>query len=410
MDAQTFKEIMQANILLWGNGYAEIRRGMDNNVKEIWPLDPQRVLVQIKNRVLSYRVENEKTVSELDYKSVLHIKGLGSDGYKGYSVINYAADNLALTISAERDAALLYKNGSTPPGILTVEGTLTKEAKEQAEKQWKEKHSGDNKGNIAVLHSGLKYQSIAMPAKDAQLLESRKFGITDIARWFQIPPHMIGDLDRATFSNIEHQGIQFVTMTLQRWLSKWQHEINYKLFNTDEQKTYFSEFLTDALMKGDTLQRANAYQIALGGNNSPGYITVNEVRIRENLPPVDGGDKLFMPSYGDGNDTDVDDDDNSNRYEGLIKTTWRRLLTKEDNAIKKAIKRHETFRQFVDDFYGKHESHVVSVLSPVIRAYCDDDSAVESIAKDYISRRKQSVLAEFESGKLSERLNNDNED
>jgi HK97 family phage portal protein len=396
MDALTFKEVLQAHVLGYGNGYAEIERDGAGRPIALWPLLPNKTEPIIENKQLVYRVyQPDKTVI-LPYDSVLHIKGLGFDGLKGYSVIQYAAENLALGVAAEKNAAAFFGNDSSPTGILTTDDPLKKETKEVVEKDWEEKHKGlDKRYRIAVLHSGLKWMQVGISAKDSQLIESRKFSVNDVARWFTIPPHMLGDLERATFSNIEHQGLEFVMWTLMKWLKRWELECTHKLFSTAEQDDYYLEFLVDALLRGDTKSRNESYRIALGGNNNPAYMTVNEVREKENLAAVPGGDELFMPSYGGGGKS-------NSKFSALLNTAWQRITHKEINAARKALKKPEQFMQWVNDFYNKHKDFIVAIIKPILEAKQDGDA--EAIASSHIEGRKIELKEAFELGTVESLL------
>jgi len=387
MDAATLRETLQAHVMLWGNGYAEIELNGAGRPIALWPLLPNKVVPDIEDGKVIYKIQTDTGEVKLPYSQVLHIKGLGFDGIKGYSVIQYAAENMALGLAAEKNAASFYGNDSSPMGILTTESSLKADTKDEIEKQWEKKHKGlDRRYRVAILHSGLKFQSVGIPAKDAQLLESRKHGISDIARWFNIPPHMLADLDKATFSNIEEQGIDFVRWTLNRWLTKWTMECDFKLFLLPERSRFYTEFLTEALLRGNTESRYKAYQIGLGGNNNPGFITINEVRSKENLPPVPRGDELFMPSYGGGGDSS---------FSALLNTAWKRIANKEVGAVRKAIKKPSEFVQWVDDFYAKHQDFALSILGPIYAA--EHKESVEADIAGYIEKRKAELKAAFES-------------
>jgi HK97 family phage portal protein len=384
MDSHTFKEVLQAHALLWGNGYAEIEYDNRGTPIALWPLLPNQTEPKVVDGKLTYVVHQTNGDVSLSYTQVLHLKGLGFDGIRGYPVIQYAAENIALGMAAEKNAAAFFGNDSSPTGVLTTDTALKLETKNQIEQAWEEKHKGlDKKYRIAVLHSGLKWQQMGVDAKSAQLLESRKFGINDIARWFNIPPHMLADLDRATFSNIEEQGINFVMWTLNKWLIKWSLECDYKLFNAAERKIYFTEFLTDALLRGNTESRYKAYQIGLGGNNNPGFITINEVRSKENLPPDPDGNKLFMPNYGGQKDLSA-----------VTNSAWQRIITKETKALRKALKKPEQFLQWADEFYAKHKEFAIAVLKPIFQVSAIDD--FEAVVASYINGHKAELKEAFE--------------
>lgn len=398
MSAQSFKETLTAHALVWGNAYAEIE--YNNSMKPIalWPLLPNktRCVWDKESDEFYFEVQQDSGTARLRFDQVYHLHGLGFNGITGYSVIEYAADNIGLNMATEKNASAFYANDSSPMGLLTTDSTLEKPVKDKVEEDWENKHKGlDRRYRIAVLHSGLKYQAVGIPAKDAQLLESRKQGVSDIARWFQIPPHMLADMDRATFSNIEHQGIEFVKMTLQRWLEKWKQEADYKLFSKPERWMYFTDFIIDMLLRGDSKTRAEVYQIALGGNNNPGFMTINEVRQRENLPPVDNGGDLFLPGYGAVKDNS---DNTQNLFEGI----WGRIVTKEVNAIRKALKKPETFKDWAGNFYKRHKTYAESIIFPAVSACFGDGHNPDFEINHYIDQRLIDVNAAFDNGTLED--------
>lgn len=393
MSAQTLKETLTAHALVWGNGFAEIQFNQAGKPIALWPLMPNRTRPLYENDKLVYEVTQDGEPTKLDFSQVLHVHGLGFDGLKGYSILEFAADSLGINLATDQNAGMFYKNGSCLSGYLYTDSPLKSEVKEELEKSWQDKYGGEKKYRTAVLHSGLRYQGLGIPAKDAQLLESRKHGISDIARWFQIPPHMLADLERATFSNIEHQGIEFVTHTLQRWLQRWKHECDYKLFSQIEQGRYFTDFIVDMLLRGDSKTRAEVYQIALGGNNNPAYMTVNEVRQRENLPPVSEGNKLFMPGYGSQPDQQA-------MFEGI----WGRVITKEVKAIRKALKHPENFTEWAEIFYEKHKSYMESIILPAVSACFGTANDAQKDIDRYIDQRRLDVITAFNDGSLSEKI------
>ena len=223
---------------------------------------------------------------------MLHISGLGFDGLIGYSVIEYARESIGLGMGAERFGSAFFGNGATIGNVLEHPGKLSDDAAKRLKESIKEKYSGpSNAHRTLVLEEDMKWKPLGFTQKDAQFLETRKFQVTDVARWFQIAPHKLGDLERATFTNIEHQGIDFVVWTLGRWLKRWEHECNFKLFSESERRTHFAEFLVDALLRGDTKTRNESYAIAV----TNGWMNRNEVRERENMNKEDGLDEFLTP-------------------------------------------------------------------------------------------------------------------
>ncbi len=303
MDALTFREALQAHVLLWGNGYAEIERDGAGRPIALWPVTPDRVEVdadRLQGGVLVWKVSHpQKPDVFVPDENMLHIRGLGFDGIVGYSVIEQARESIGLGMGAEQFGSTFFGNGASIGAILETEGSLSKDAQDRLKQAIKDKYTGvGNAHKTMILEEGMKLKNPGVPPKDAQFLETRKFQVTDVARWFQIAPHKLGDLERATFSNIEHQGIDFVVWTLGRWLKRWEHECNYKLFSEAERRTHFAEFLVDALLRGDTKTRYEAYGSAI----EKGWMNRNEVRERENMNREDGLDEFLTPMNMAGGD------------------------------------------------------------------------------------------------------------
>ncbi len=322
MTAQIFRETLQAHILTWGNAYAEIERNGAGKPIALWPITPNRVQVDRdklkKDGVLVWKVSNpqdrnvaghvpdpQKSIVHIPDENMLHVPGLGFDGIVGYSVIDYARESLGLGMAAEQFGATFFGNGASIGTVLQTPNALSDKAKKNLKQAIKDKYTGTgNAHRTMILEEGLVLNNGGMPLKHAQFLETREFQVTDVARWFQIAPHMLGDLRRATFSNIEHQGIDFVTWTLGRWLKRWEQECNYKLFSEAEQRTHFAEFLTAALLRGDTRTRYEAYTLAI----TNGWMNRNEIRRLENLNTEEGLDKFLTPMNMAGADKKPDDD------------------------------------------------------------------------------------------------------
>lgn len=313
MNALTFRETLQAHVLLWGNGYAEIERNGAGRPIALWPITPNRVepdTDKIQDDILVWKVSHPKKPDVfIPDEDMLHISGLGFDGLIGYSVIEYARESIGLGMGAERFGSAFFGNGATIGNVLEHPGKLSDDAAKRLKESIKEKYSGpSNAHRTLVLEEDMKWKPLGFTQKDAQFLETRKFQVTDVARWFQIAPHKLGDLERATFTNIEHQGIDFVVWTLGRWLKRWEHEVNFKLFTEAEQRTHFAEFLVDALLRGDTKTRNESYAIAV----TNGWMNRNEVRERENMNREDGLDEFLTPMNMAGADNNQEGGEGNN--------------------------------------------------------------------------------------------------
>jgi HK97 family phage portal protein len=220
---------------------------------------------------------------------VLHIPGLGFDGLLGYSPIAMAREAVGLAMATEEFGARFYNQNAQPGIVLKHPNRLSNEARDNLRKSWEDSHRGLDKAHkAAILEEGMSLEKIGIPPDDAQFLETRKFQRSEIASFFHIPPHMIGDLDKATFSNIEQQSLEFVVYTMRPWLVRWEQAINQKLIL---QENYFSEFLVDGLLRGDIAARYSAYAVG----RQWGWLSANDVRELENMNPIDGGDTYLTP-------------------------------------------------------------------------------------------------------------------
>ncbi len=295
-----FTETLQGHALTWGNGYAEIER--EDDFLALWPITPNRVTEQrADNGELVYLVQpddGESGPSEvIPARDMLHISGLGFDGVRGYSVIQLARESIGLAIATERFGASYFGRGALPGGIISHPGDLSKKSRKNLRETWELLHRGpDNAHRVAILDEGMKWQQIGLPPEDSQFLQTRQFGVLEIARWFNVPPHMLRDLSAATFSNIENQGIDFLTYTLRPWLVKWAQECHRKLLTPEEQETYHVDHLVNELLRTDTDSRYRAY----GSGLDHGHLTVNDVLRAERMPEIGAvGDKRIVPANMD---------------------------------------------------------------------------------------------------------------
>lgn len=294
MSAAVFWEWMSASCLLLGDAFAEIERRGPEAVA-FHPRHKSRVRVRRAEGRLWYVVtDDDGKVRTLNQDDMLHIPGAGFDGLNGMSQIRHALRNPAgIALAADEYSASFFGNGARPDFALEVEGTVSAEQQDMIRKAWVDRYSGVKNAHLpALLVGGMKVHELTMNAEDAQLIETRRFQVEDIARIFGVPPHMVGHTAASTSwgTGIEQQSIGFVKYTLQRHLVKFEQELNRKLWPTRER--YFVEFATAGLERGDYKSRNEGYRIALGRAGEPGWLTVNEVRRLENMPPVAGGDEL----------------------------------------------------------------------------------------------------------------------
>lgn len=294
MTSYTLRETLMSHLLLWGNAYAEIEWNNAGEVRALWPLRPDKTLPQrnAETKNLEYHtILPDGTQAILPFERVLHIPGLGFDGIIGYSPIAMAKQAIGLSLATEEFGARFFSNGAHPSGIVEYPGKMSDQAYERYKKDVEEKHQGLGKSHrIMILEEGLKYHQVGIPPEDAQFLETRKFQLNEIARIYRVPPHMIGDLERATFSNIEHQSIEFVVHTVRPWLVRWEQAIKLKLFTPSERRRFFAEFVVDGLLRGDIKSRYDAYAVA----RQNGWMSANDIRELENQNPIPGGDVYLV--------------------------------------------------------------------------------------------------------------------
>jgi HK97 family phage portal protein len=292
MTSFVFRECLMTHLLLWGNAYAQIIRDGRGRVVGLYPLLPDRMTVDRDSRGrLTYTYLKDGLPYGLDPADILHIPGLGFDGIMGHSPIALARNAIGLNIAAEEYGGRFFANGANPSGILTTPGVI--KDPEKVRTAWHSAYSGNNAHKVAVLEEGLHYERISIPNNDAQFLETRKFQIEEICRIFQVPPHLVASLDRATFSNIESQSISFVVHTIRPWLVRWEQALDRALFSDKEKNEYFASFIVDGLLRGDYKSRMEGYAIAIQN----GFMSPNDVRSLENLNPIPsvlGGDLYAM--------------------------------------------------------------------------------------------------------------------
>ncbi len=301
MSSFVLRETLMTHLLLWGNAYAQIIRNGKGEVVALYPLMPNRMTVDRDSSgqlFYTYQMNNTDAPTMkagtviLKPSDVLHIPGLGFDGLVGYSPIAMAKNAIGLAIATEEYGAKFFANGATPGGLLEYPGTV--KDPDRVRESWNKGFSGSqNAGKVAILEEGMKYTPISIAPEQAQFLETRKFQINEIARIFRVPPHMVGDLEKSSFSNIEQQSLEFVKYTLDPWVVRWEQSLSRALFTPEEKKRYFFKFNVEGLLRGDYQSRMNGYATA----RQNGWMSANDIRELENLdriPAKEGGDLYLI--------------------------------------------------------------------------------------------------------------------
>jgi len=415
MSSMTFRETLTGHALGWGNGYAEIQRNGREKPVALWPIHPSRVLVKRDNdtKQLFYEVRvsnteamrNSKSVENMtiifERQDIFHIHGLGDNGLTGFSVLNMGAESLGFNLAAQKFGSAFYGNGGTVGSILTHPAQLKDTARTNLRNSWNKMHQGaDNASKIAILEEGVKFEKIGIPPDEAQFLQTRRFGIEDIARWFRLQPHKIGHLDKATFSNIEMQSIEYVVDTLTPWLIRWEFETKIKVLDR-QPETYFAKIQTNALLRGDSKARANFYTKRF----SVGSLSPDDIRDLEDENPIigGGGNEYFVPRNlaplseisqepqpTPTGSTQVPPARGARSKIDQIQTNKPifddaadRIIKKEEKALSRAFKKYETdpkeFELWAKKFYSEQKCNVVDSFKPILNTIALQIGCFEAI-------------------------------
>jgi len=368
MSAISFKESLQGQAVTWGNCFCEIQWDTEWGMPvALWPLRADCMKVGrdpvTKQILYVYRLP-DGTEAKLPSWRVLHIPGFGFDGLIGYDPVWLAREAIGMALAMEEYGARFFGNGANPGGVLKHPNKLSTQSLDNLRKSWQEMHQGlSNQHRIAILEEGMDYKQVGIPNDNAQFLESRKFQLNEIARLLHIPPHMLADLDRATFSNIEHQAIEFVKYTMSPWFIRWEQACNRKLLLPSERPIFFFEFLVDALLRADSAGRAAFYRELF----YLGALSPNDIREKENMNPIpdEGGDKYYiqqnmLPMEMAGKDTKPD-------AAGAIKDTVRRIADRDrQNLLRQYRKNPEGFTDWLDEYYRDFAAYIVRESQPLL--------------------------------------------
>jgi HK97 family phage portal protein len=398
MSSFGFRETVTGWCLSWGNGYAEIVRDGGGSAVQLVPLPSNAVQpdrVPSDNRLI-YLYDEDAKHRVLEAADVLHLRGLGGDGIVGWSPLRAGRESVGLASGAEQYAARFFSNDARPGGVLQHPGTLTDKAYNRLKESQAERHGGlENAHKTLILEEDMKWQSVGIPAEDAQLLQTRMFSVEEIARFYRMPPHKIQHLQRATYSNIETLTIEYVTDTLMPWLVRWEQEIKRKILRGDE---YFAEHLITGLLRGDQQSRADYYRKMF----SIGAMSQDDIRERENMNPLpdDAGQVYYVPlnmapagTIPDGGAGAVDGSATPDEEDGgrpprrgrlaafaavhvpLIADAVSRIQKIEIDRVRKGRRKCHTltrFRAWAEEFYREHLPHFRAAIGAAM------DAAAES--------------------------------
>ena len=288
----TYFETMTSHVVMTGNCYSRIIRDQRGEIVRLEPKLPLNMQVEVSGDRIVY-TDTQMNMS-IPQEDMLHVLGIGGDGITGWSVVKTAANSIGGGLAGEKRANSQYKNGAMPGGALVHPMRLQKDAREHLRKEWEEIHGGSDKANrVAILHGGMDFKPFSMSNEDAQFLQSRKFSIEEIARWFRVPLHMLAHLENSSVrANIEQAAIEFIVYSMSPWLIRWQQALCRKLLTREERQSLYFEFLLASLLRGDMQSRNAAYSTA----RQWGWLSVNDIRKLENMNAIEGGDIYLQPS------------------------------------------------------------------------------------------------------------------
>lgn len=402
-----FKETMQGHICLLGNAYAYKVLNGRGEVTELWPLDPEKMRMKRISGKLKYIYTRDGEETRLSRDEIFHVAGMGYDGMMGYAPLEIAKNTYGQALAMHRFGSEFFKNSGTPGGYISLpQGVkLQNEAAiTRLKSSWEDKHKDwGNKHRIGVLENGGEFKTVTIPPEHAQFIQTMKFSVTDIARIYRLPPPMLADLERSTYSNIEFQGIEFIVHSMGPWFVRWEQTARTQLVPDRDRSEIFSEFLVNALLKGDIKSRYEAYRIG----REIGVLSGNEIRAFENMNPVDGGDELYvplnwMPLTADQSAGMEEQQQNSraavrakraaqsrhtiaSSFNAIFEDAIKRILNKEIKEIRKngvkqlKIRDIGDFDFWLDQFYGKLPDFIRSTMVPTYMSFA---AAIKSEVAD----------------------------
>ena len=407
MTPMEWKEAMTARAVMRGNGYSEIQGDRRGPVQMVVPIDTSRVAQELADDgsmlfIIDRGLSTERVLKNTQSrKQVHHLKGFG-EGIRGISIVAAMRETLGLSMSLEEHAARFFANAAAPSGAVSHPGVLTEAAATRLNAFIAEHTGVASHHGVLVLEEGMKWEQIGLTNRDSQFLEGRKFQITEVSRWLGIPPHMLMDLERATFDNIEAQDLALVKYTFQPWITRWEQSIGRDMI-PDSRDGFFARFNLDALVRAELLTRFQAYVQAVQN----GLLTQNEIRDIEDRNPIDGGDEAMMPMNmqraGDSNTLLAElqrmkhlsvqtdrivtmvreySEERSmleTKAKWMIRSAVTRILRKEVGAIQKKAEQMASdstgWTKWVERFYRTHAPYVSDVLgidSETASVYCQE--------------------------------------
>jgi HK97 family phage portal protein len=369
MTAMDMRTAMGGHLGTWGNAFSYLEPDGAGGIKEIWPLRPDYMFLYRNPATLElyyeYYIPSVNVKYTWPMEKIFHVRGFG-DGILGYSPTRMQMRSQGLAWATEEFGAKFFGNGARPGIVLKHPGQLSDNALRHVKESWEERHTGLEKSHrVAILEEGMDLQTVGVPPDEAQFLETRKFQVSEIARWYRMPPHMIGDLEKATFSNIEQQSLEYVTRTLRPWLIRWEQEISRSLLLARERGTFFAEHLVDGMLRGDITSRYGAYAVAVQN----GWMNRNEVRERENMNTAPGLDEFQTPlNMGTVGARAL------SLLRPVVEDVTARVMRRQASDIRSAwakIGPGEAWRTWLSGFEPEWNGKMHEMILPVMRSYAE---------------------------------------
>lgn len=424
MTPMTFKELLTGWAVWRGNGYAEIVRDASGRPAALYPIHPQDVTVKRRNnadRDVYYAVIEDGKEIAIEQRDMFHLKGMGGDGLVGYSPASIARESIGSALATQKQGAAFFGNGMHLGGILEHPMTLTPEAKTNLRESMDERFKGAGRAyRTMVLEEGMKWHQTTVPPEDAQFLETRQFQVEEICRWFRMPPHKIQQLLRSTFSNIEHQGIEYVQDTLMPWMTRWEEEIKRKLLMRERVQ---ARFVVRELLRGDARSRGEYYRTMF----NLGAMSRNEIRREEEMNPVEDGDGYYLQlnmapvatidaeetgqpsrSDSDGGDAGNASTESAMDIRPILAAAVQRCNDKERKAVTRAIKRADAGRIDLAEWYGTFSDeqldYYIESIRPILSAISLNGSTEAQIRRyllDHFAARAVAVGSEIDDDQVA---------
>lgn len=293
MTSVDHRTMLMASLLLQGNAYHEFARDNRGVVRELWPLHPERMLVDRSKKTgkLIFEYHDTGGARQIRNDRMWRVSGFTTNGIIGLSPIGLARESIGLGLSAEQYGATLFANGGQPAGFISFGADIKPEVRKDAQGAWNDEHRNrESWHKVPFLQGGAQWQSISLNAEDSQFLETRKYQRSELCGFYGVPPHMVGDLDKATFSNIEHQSIQFVVYSLMPWLVRIEQSVYRDLLTPQERRDYYVRHKVEGLLRGDSKARGEFYRSLF----NMGALTPNQIRLLEEMNSMEGGDHRYM--------------------------------------------------------------------------------------------------------------------